>query len=46
MSSDEALTRLFFYGIGAPLLREVQATDPAEYETLGPYVVELNHTKT
>jgi hypothetical protein len=42
MSSDEAMSRLFFYGIGSVLLFNQSAVDHSKYADLGPFVVDIN----
>ena len=41
MLSDESFSRIFFYGLCAPLVAVQKPNDPAVRSDLGPYVVDL-----
>lgn len=41
MTSDQAMSRLFFHGIGAVLMHNQSAT-PHEHQELGPFMVDMN----
>jgi hypothetical protein len=42
MASDEAMSRIFFYGIGSPLLMNQSPNNHTKYADLGPFVVDLD----
>lgn len=42
MASDEAMSRIFFYGIGSPLLMNQSSNNHTKYADLGPFVVDLD----
>eukprot|EP00978_Attheya_sp_CCMP212_P002945 scaffold6057_cov66-Attheya_sp.AAC.5 len=42
LSSDEAMSRLFFYGLGSVLMFNQSAVDHSKYADLGPFVVDIN----